>query len=228
VSRKQHKRRFWTPDEDAVLRWLYPNMKTEHLAPYFSRSVRSLYQRATLLGVKKSAEWRASKEASLLKRQPEIGEPGRFKPGHIPFNKGLRRPGYSPGRMASTQFKKGEMAGAALKKWVPLGTKRFSKEGYLEVKFRERNGLYGNWKGVHTMMWERKHGPVPKGFALAFKDGDKTHIRLSNLELISRAELLRRNSVHNLPKELQAVIQLAGALKRKVRETSEAHANRAV
>lgn len=225
MGRKQNKRRFWTPDEDAVLLWLYPNMKTEHLAPYFDRSVRSLYQRATLLGVKKSAEWRGSDEACLLKRQSEVGEPYRFKPGHIPVNKGLRRPGWAPGRMAETQFKKGQMAGAALRKWKPVGTKRVSKDGYLEVKFRERDGRYGNWRGVHTMLWEEKHGPVPKGYALAFKDGDKTHIRLSNLELISRAELMRRNSVHNLPQELQVVIQLTGALKRKVRALSEAHAD---
>jgi hypothetical protein len=221
-------RRFWHPYEDNVLCRLYSNTRTDQLALYFGRSVLSVYQHAALLGLKKSAEWLASDEACPLRRRPEAGAPYRFKPGHVPFNKGLRRPGWAPGRMATTQFKKGEMAGAALKKWVPVGTKRISRDGYLEVKFRERNGLYGNWKGVHTMLWEEKHGPVPKGFALAFKDGDKTHIRLGNLELISRAELMRRNSVHNLPKELQAVIQLAGALKRKVREKSEAHTNRAV
>jgi hypothetical protein len=225
VNSGQNKRRFWHPYEDEVLRRLYPVTKTEHLALYFDRSARSLYQRATLLGVKKSAEWLASEEACLLRRRPEVGALGRFKPGHVPANKGLRRPGWAPGRMASTQFKKGEMAGAAQKRWKPLGTKRISRDGYLEVKFRERKGQHGNWKGVHTMLWEEKHGPVPKGFALAFKDGDRTNIRLSNLELISRVELMKRNSVHNLPMELQAVIQLAGALKRKVRETSEAYAN---
>jgi len=226
VGRKRkagHNRRFWTLYEDAVLRRLYPMTKTEHLAIYFNRKVGSVYQHAAFLGLKKSAEWLASEEACMLRRRPELGEPYRFKPGHVPANKGLRRPGWAPGRMAETQFKKGEMAGAAREKWVPVGTRRFSKEGYLEVKFREREGRYGNWKGVHTVLWEKKRGPVPKGFALAFKDGDRTHIRLSNLELISRAELMRRNSVHNLPKELYAVIQLAGALKRKVREISEAH-----
>ena len=225
MSRKQNKRRVWTPYEDDVLRRLYPITKTEHLALYFGCEIESVYKRATRLGIKKSAEWLASEEACRLRGHPEVGEPYRFKPGHVPFNKGLRRPGWSPGRMAETQFKKGEMAGAARKKWKPIGTRRFSEEGYLEVKFREREGRHGNWKGVHTILWEEKHGPVPKGYALAFKDGDKTHIRLDNLELISRADLMRRNSVHTLPKELADVIQLAGALKRKLRKTSEAYAD---
>ena len=35
------------------------------------------------------------------------GRKYEFKPGNVPANKGLRRPGFAPGRMAKTQFKKG-------------------------------------------------------------------------------------------------------------------------
>jgi hypothetical protein len=207
----------WSPTEDEVFRRLYPQSKTEHLALYFGCSVCCLYNRAALLGIRKSAEWKGSDEGCFLRRHPEAGAPMRFKPGHVPPNKGLRRPGWAPGRMAETQFKKGQMPWT----WVPLWSERMSKEGYLEIKFRERKGRHGNWASAHVLLWEDRHGPVPKGHKLAFKDGDRAHIALNNLELVSNAEMMRRNSVHNLPKELQLVIQLNGALKRKLRELSE-------
>lgn len=187
------------------------------------RRVWSVYDRAERLGLKKTAEWLASPEACFLRRHPEVSVAGRFGKGHVPANKGLRRPGWAPGRMAETQFKKGTLNGSAAKRWKPLWSERLSKEGYLEIKFRERKNQHGNWRGAHLLLWEDKHGPLPKGHALAFIDKDMSHIALDNLELVTRAELMRRNSVHNLPKELQLVIQLSGALKRKLRSLSETH-----
>jgi hypothetical protein len=218
-------RRIWEPFEDDILRCFYPCTKAEYLAIWIGCSVQRVYHRANILKLKKSAEWLTSDEACNLRAHPEIGERGRFKKGHVPLNKGIKRPkGWSPGRMAETQFKKGVLAGYARERWKPLGSERLSKEGYLEVKFRERKGQYGNWKSAHVLLWEGTYGPVPEGYAVAFKDGDKSHIVLDNLELISRAELMRRNTVHNLPKDLQLVIQLNGALKRKLRKLSEKQA----
>ena len=200
-----------------MVRWLYPMTLTERLAQLLDRKTGMVHQRAALLGIRKSEKWKASAEACKLRRNPEVGEPGRFKKGETPWNKGLKHePGWSPGRMRETQFKKGQMPWT----WVPVGSTRFSKEGYLEVKVRERNLRHGNWKGKHILIWEKAHGPVPRGHKVVFRDGDRSHIRLRNLELISDAEMMRRNSIHNLPRELQAVIQLAGVLKRRVRELS--------
>ncbi len=92
---------------------------------------------------------------------------------------------------------------------------------YLQRKVSETGRGSKCWVGEHVLIWQQAHGPVPKGYKIAFKDEDKTHIVLDNLEMIANAEMMRRNSVHRLPKELDLVIQLAGALKRKVRELSE-------
>lgn len=72
-------------------------------------------------------------------------------------------------------------------------------------------------------MWQEAFGPVPPGFAVCFKDRDKAHRALDNFELISRADLMRRNSVHRLPPELASAIQLNGALKRRLRKLDEEH-----
>lgn len=212
-SKASGSRRFWTAEEDEVLRRLYPVTLTRDLALQMGCKTDSLYNRAGLLGIRKTAEWKASKEACKLRRNPEVGEPTRFKKGHTTWNKGLKHPpGWAPGRMRETQFKKGNLPWT----WVPVGSKRYSKEGYLEIKFREREGRFRNWKGAHILLWEKNHGPVPPGHKVVFRDGDKAHIVLENLELISDVEMMRRNSMHNLPEELFKVIQLTGALKRRI------------
>jgi hypothetical protein len=53
---------------------------------------------------------------------------------------------------------------------------------------------------------------------VAFKDGDRSNCAIENLELRSMADNARRNNMWGrLPRELAEVIQLNGALKRKVR-----------
>lgn len=42
-------------------------------------------------------------------------------------------------------------------------------------------------------IWEKANGPVPKGHVLILKDGDPLNLKLDNLELITRAELIARN-----------------------------------
>jgi len=74
-----------------------------------------------------------------------------------------------------------------------------------------------NWVFVHRELWERHHGPIPRGHAVTFRNGDKQDIRIENLELLTHRELMLRNTVHNLPEPLARTIQLKGAVNRKIR-----------
>lgn len=121
--------------------------------------------------------------------------------------------------MRDTQFKKGQHPHT----WRPIGAERYSKEGYLQRKVSDTGYPPRDWVAVHNLLWIEKQGPIPAGHAVAFKDGDKTHIAEENLELISRAELMRRNTIHRYPEELRDTIMLLGAVKRKVRENAEKH-----
>jgi hypothetical protein len=42
-------------------------------------------------------------------------------------------------------------------------------------------------------VWIKKHGPIPKGIVVRFKDGDHLNCNIENLEMISRKENLLRN-----------------------------------
>ncbi len=76
---------------------------------------------------------------------------------------------------------------------------------------------------MHIINWEAVNGPLPKGHALVFKDGNKQNTAVENLELLSRAELMRRNSYHtNYPKEVAQLVQLRGAITRQINKRSKA------
>lgn len=209
-------KRLWEPWDDVLLAARYPHERTETLARDLGRSVQAVYVRAAALGLTKSAEYLASPEACRLRRGDQVGAASRFRKGHVPANKGLRRPGWAPGRMQETQFRKGERRGVAVRLYQPIGTERWAY-GYLQRKVNDDLPLQRRWRAVHVMVWEASHGPVPKGHVIAFRNGDRRDIRLDNLQCISRRELMARNTVHNLPKPLAETVQLLGALKRQIR-----------
>jgi hypothetical protein len=135
--------------------------------------------------------------------------------------------------MKETQFKKGLRQGAAARNWRPVGTVLVDPDGYLRIKVREAQPGeacgFGNsraWPQLHRHVWEAAHGRIPRGRALAFRNGDKRDTRLENLELLTRRQLMARNSVHNLPKPLVRTIQLLGALNRTIRRRERAYAEK--
>lgn len=215
------KRQHWTADQLFLLRRLYPDNKTEDIAPVIGRPMRSVYQKAASLGIKKSPAFIASGKAGRL--DGVRGGATRFKKGQVPVNKGLRRPGWAPGRMAETQFKPGERRGVAVKLYQPIGTKRISQDGYLERKVNDDLPLQKRWRAVHLITWEAANGPLPAGHAVSFKDGNKKNTSLENLELISRAELMRRNSYHQYGPEIARIVQLRGAVSRQINKRTKSN-----
>lgn len=221
-------RRPWTEAELELLRRNYPDSRTEDLAAVLGRSLTTVYQKAIKLGLRKSDAYLASPAACRLRRGDNVGAEHRFKKGQVPPNKGLRRPGWAPGDMAKTQFKKGRPANEA-RNYVPIGSYRLSKDGYLERKVTDDPSFVParRWVAVHRLVWIEANGPIPDGHVVVFKPGRRTtveaDITLDALELITRQALMARNTVHNLPPELASVVQLRGALSRQInKRTKEA------
>lgn len=214
-------KRMWSTDDDEALRLAYPDTPTHAVARRLRRSLTAIYGRAGLLGLKKSAAYLSSPDACRLRRGDNVGVRTRFVQGHAPANKGLRRLGWYRGRMRDTQFKRGERSGRALKLWKPIGIERVSKDGYLDRKINNDLPLQRRWRAVHLILWESVHGPVPRGHVVAFRNGDKSDIRLDNLDLITRRALMARNTIHALPKPLAQAMQLLGALNRQIRRRTD-------
>lgn len=205
----------WTAEDDAVLTYLYPDNRTEDILAFLPGKTKSgLYYRAGKLGLKKAPGLVARLAAEAMADPNHGGRRSQFQKGETSWNKGVSY--QAGGRSAETRFKPGHRGGKAVELYRPIGSERISRDGYLERKTNDGELLQRRWRAVHILEWEAINGPLPKGHALAFKDGNKSNITLDNLELITRAELMRRNSYHQYGAEVAKVVQLRGAITRQI------------
>ena len=200
----------WMPEQDEILHARYPHELTENLTGVLDKTVLQIYSRAVKFKLKKTAEFLASRLSGRL--DGIKGSDTRFQKGHTTWNKDMK--GLMVGGEA-TQFKPGQMPHNHL----PVGTVVRDTEGYMKIKVAEPK----QWEYLHTKTWREAHGPIPKGRALVFKDSNRENCALDNLELITRAELMRRNSYHNYGKEIAQLVQLKGAITRQINKRERNH-----
>lgn len=201
-------RLYWTPDQIELLREHYPDKLTADLIDLIGRDLHSIYAKASELGIKKSAAFLASPAAGRTNGRQGIGT--RFEKGHQTWNAGTHY--VAGGRSAETRFKKGSRP----VNWMPIGSERLSKEGYLQRKMTNTGITRRDYVPVHHIVWIEHNGPIPQGHRIIFKDSNKQNIVIENLDCISLADNMRRNSLHNYPKPIAQLIQLRGAINRKI------------
>ena len=194
----------------------YPHMKTEHIAEKLNCSKYAIYNRAFSMGLKKTPEFLAGPDSGMLTKGTQIGKEFRFVKGHSPANKGKKMDPQLKKKIKHTFFKKGHL---------PHNTKH---DGAITVR-HEKNGtpyLYirlslAKWELLHRHIWRQHNGSIPKGYNVVFKDGNQANCKIENLELISDAELMKRNSYLNYPEDLQELIRAKGTLQRQINKISE-------
>lgn len=214
-------RRLWTDREVALLKRLYLDTSSSRLRKIFRRPITKIYQAAARHGLKKSDAFMARKHAAEKRRLQKYGAAHRFPKGHVPLNKGLRRPGWAPGRMRETQFRKGHFPFNRDPDFYVIGALRVNSDGYVEMRVSFEHGAKG-WRALHRILWQDAHGPIPPGHIVVFRDRDRLNVGLENLELITHAENCRRNSIHRLPPQLRDIIQLIGQVNRRINEKERA------
>lgn len=108
-----------------------------------------------------------------------------------------------------TQYKKGNVS----LNYKPIGTVS-KRADYVYVKVGERT-----WRLMHDIVWEKYHGPKPKGSKLIHIDGDVYNNDIENLMLISDSEELKVNRIGlTNDKELNKVIISTAKLQDKLFE----------
>lgn len=203
----------WTKAEEAQLQRDYADTATPILARRFHCRAESVRAKANSMGLKKSAEYLATPRSGRFRPGTKIGSSHWFQAGSTPWNKGMTD--FAPGgRSAETQFKPGNRPF----NHRPVGAQRITKDGYLQRKVSDTGYAPRDWTDEHRLMWEAQHGPVPQGHVVVFRDGNRQNLRLDNLELISRADLIRRNTIHRYPPALKKAIRQAGQLRKAIRE----------
>lgn len=213
-------RRTWSADELATLKAQYANTSTRDIAKTLGMALHTIYRKANKLGLQKSPDFLATDKSGRMFKGGKLGQQTQFKPGLTPWNKGTHY--VAGGRSALTRFQKGQMSGAAQHNYVPIGSVRITKDGYLERKVTDDPDLYPakRWRPVHRLVWEAVHGPIPRGHMIVYRPGQKTciesEITVDRLECISKAENARRNHPNSYSPELAQLCRLQGAITRQV------------
>lgn len=141
---------------------------------------------------------------------------GQFKKGSIPANKGTK--GLT--RANRTSFKKGQTP----VNYRPIGSERVNVEGYTEVKIADPN----KWRLKHIVIWEKENGPLPKGHAIIFGDGNRENLDIDNLILVTRRQLLilNRNRLIQKDAELTKVAVNIAKVHEKISERKKGNEDR--
>ena len=191
--------------DPAIGRWHVIDPRGEEL---FSLSP---YNYAANNGIKKSAEFLASPESGILIQGHTRGINTRFKKGHVPANKSKKMTPELRKKVQYTFFKKGNLPGNTLHDGAI--TIRKDKRG-IPNKFIRIS--LGKWQYLSNYNWEKANGPKPKGYNVVFKDKDTLNCDIENLELISNAELMQRNTIIQYPEELQQLIRIKSKLNKEI------------
>ena len=109
---------------------------------------------------------------------------GRYIKGHTPHNLGVKK-ATSP-KCAETYFTPDN-----------FGEKHGSWRGGVQHMTKDCAYL---WTGANKrarrprVIWEQTHGKIPFGMCIWHTDGDKNNDNINNLEVVTRAQMMRRNS----------------------------------
>lgn len=191
----------WTNDMDAVMREHYPCKQTSDVADMLRLTPKQVLCRAKRLGLHKNPDVIAG-----------IRENGMFLKGHVPFNKGMKQQEFMTAeqieKTKATRFVKGQVP-VNIKE---IGYERISVDGYVEVKTEKGFVL------KHRMIWVEHNGPIPKEHIVRFKNGNKLDIRIENLELVTCAQNMKDNTIHNYPPEIKTAIRSIANIKRRIKK----------
>jgi ribosomal protein L32 len=141
--------------------------------------------------------------ALARKRLTRGGVKHRFRAGHEPWNAGMK--GFCPEGSKPTQFKQGDIRGAAARKYRSIGTIVVRQGKPLSTQDRARHRQSSRWIKIKDdgrpqdryvplsrFLWEKEHGPIPEGMFVVHADNNTMNDSLDNLILVNRTEHMRR------------------------------------
>ena len=183
LHRKVRKRQPWTERQLVYLRAHYADMPAEDIGKAVNHTKKSVWSVAHKLGLQKSPEFRA--RCGHRVASTEESRRHRFVKGQSPPNKGKRLDEFMSAESIAHTLPTRFQAGHRPHNWREVGSEYTRADGYVYVRtpdgFRPKNRL----------VWEQAHGPIPEGYVVAYKDGDRQNCQLDNLYLVSRQDWAR-------------------------------------
>lgn len=214
------KRHVWSQTEDEVLRALYAEYSAEECAAALKLGIDQVIRRAKRLGLRKSPSWLSQRARERNLEPTNRNRFTRFHAQQKPWNKGMK--GLQIGG-TETRFQRGQVPHS----WRPVGYE-VVRDGVLWRKVTDTHrGSQArfNFRSVAVLVWEEANGPVPAGLVVAFKPGLATtvasEITADRLELITRQQLMARNTIARYPPELRSAMSLVRRLRRVITDQEQ-------
>lgn len=204
-------RHVWTKEDDEFLtrEWSNTRMFANGIAEALGVTIQAVRSRANALKLPRRPKELAAIAGKISSNSPGAKE-HQFKKGFVPANKGKKMPPEVYAKCAGTMFKKGQNP----INHREVGSERIDRDGYIMIKVAEPN----KWKLKHRLVWEQANGPIPKGYNIQFRDGNKLNLDIDNLYMISRKEQFeQQNSIYaRYPEQLISLIRTRATLKRQI------------
>lgn len=181
MSKKSKPQRFWTLEEEKVLLEYYSSK-----GPQFCAEV------LNAMGYTDRNRTSVTQHGRGMNLYYTGNRLSTFPKGHIPANKGQKMKPELYEIAKHTMFKKG----LAPLNTKPIGTETVRSDGYIWVKTAEKQ-----WKQKHVHLWSQCNGIIPKDKIVVFRNGNRMDVRIDNLEMITRQELVLRNRWTQTPSE---------------------------
>lgn len=191
----------WTPEQIRILAKHYTDKTPDEMNKLLSGAFtgKQINHKAKKLKIGKSDAYRA---------YFGISENGRRIKGSVSWNKGIHFE--SGGRSTETRFKPGSIPPNR----KPVGSTRITVDGYIEIKIAD--GMF-KWRLLHREIWKQHHCEYPpRGTAIVFRDGNRQNCDISNLEVITRKQLMARNTIQNYPKPIREITRLRTVITRRI------------
>lgn len=199
----------WSENDLEILKKEYPDQPCAAVAATLGKSKKQVYAAAHKYGIKKSESFKASHLSGRL--TGTVGTKTRFQKNAPSWNAGIKIG--TKGNSVKTQFKSGQKP----PNYKPVGSQRTTGDGILQVKVSDTGYPPDDWKSVHSELWKKHNGEIPDGSVVIFRNGNKTDIRIENLALVTRVELIKHNSIMRYPPEVRQVMRTVGIIKREIR-----------
>lgn len=229
----------WTNEMDAYLIQNYTNSTNKELANSLGLGLTSVRTRLYSLGYKRvQPEYFTTEQVEFLKlNYQSIGDTelaeyyNEFFPKNKPWSKRhiekkrrylkLKRTDEEKKNIFIRNKEMGRFNSCAINAWKTRGSAN-EIGTIVHWKVRQRQYLHiktnNGYEKYHVYLWNQINGNIPKGFNVTFIDGNTLNCTIDNLELLSDADLVIKNSKNRktYPIEIKELEKLLKKLNQKI------------
>ena len=205
----------WSDKQLEYLKENYPNISSSKIAKHLNIKINRVYNKASLLGLKKTDEYLKTDYSGRLNK---INNPGKlfyFPKGHIPANKGQKMDAETYKKVSKTMFKKGNIPATTKYFGKPYLNTRIRKDGFKEqtwyIQLNNKRRRYLKYLcEINGIDLTNKKTRLKAGFNIIQEP------TIKDIMIVTNQEHIKLNSLQRYPEDLRKLIYAKATLNRQI------------